>query len=89
MLLVTSKGTGLEVNAEKTKCMFMSCEQTAGQNHNIKTGSKSFECVAKFKYMRKTLTSRYCIHEEINDRLYSGNACNHLFQGLPIGCPKL
>ena len=38
-LLVASKDIGLEVNAEKTKYAFMSCEQNAGQNHNIMTGN--------------------------------------------------
>jgi len=36
-LLVASKDIDLEVNVEKTKYMFMSCEQNAGQNHNIMT----------------------------------------------------
>jgi hypothetical protein len=43
ILLETSKEDGLQANAEKTKYMFMSCHQNAGQNHNIKTGNKSFE----------------------------------------------
>jgi len=34
-LLVTSKETGLEVNADKSKNMVTSCEQNAGQNHSI------------------------------------------------------
>lgn len=34
--LITSKEVGLEVNAEKIKCTVMSCEQNAGQIHNIK-----------------------------------------------------
>ena len=67
VLLVTSQETGLEVNAEKTKYMFMSCVQTAGPSHNVQVGSKIFECVTVFKYLRKTLMSRYCIHEEINE----------------------
>jgi hypothetical protein len=48
-LLHASKEVGLEVNAEKTKYMFMSRHQTAGQNHSIKVGNKSFENVAKLK----------------------------------------
>jgi hypothetical protein len=39
-LVVASKEIGLEVNAEKTKCMVMSRNQNAGQNHNIKIGNK-------------------------------------------------
>jgi hypothetical protein len=35
-LIIVSKETGLEVNAEKTQYMVMSQNQNAGQNHNIK-----------------------------------------------------
>jgi hypothetical protein len=41
--VAASKEIGLEVNAEKTKYMVMSRNQTAGQNHNIKTDNKFFE----------------------------------------------
>lgn len=40
---VTSKKVFLEVNAEKTKCPYESCEQNAEQNRNIKMGSR--ECL--------------------------------------------
>jgi hypothetical protein len=46
---VTSKEIGLEVNAKKTKYMVMSHDQHAGQNHNVKTGNKSFERVEQFR----------------------------------------
>jgi len=42
-LLGARPGTGLQANAEKTKYTFMPREQNAGQNHNIKTGDKSFK----------------------------------------------
>jgi hypothetical protein len=42
-LVIASKETGLEVNAEKTKYMVMSRNENAGQNHNIKIDNKSFE----------------------------------------------
>jgi hypothetical protein len=42
-LVVTNKENGLEVSAEKTKYMFMSQNQHAGQNNNIKIGNKSSE----------------------------------------------
>jgi hypothetical protein len=42
-LVVASKEISLEVNAEKTKYMVMSCNQNAGQNHNMKIDNKSFE----------------------------------------------
>jgi len=42
-LLVASKETGVEVNAEKSKYMFVCDEQNLQQNHNIKIGNKSLE----------------------------------------------
>jgi hypothetical protein len=45
-----SKEVGLEVKAEKTKCVFASRHQTAEQNHYIKVANKSSENVAQFKY---------------------------------------
>jgi len=33
--------------------MFMSHEQNAGQNHNIKIGTKSFESMEESKYLRE------------------------------------
>jgi glutamine amidotransferase PdxT len=50
-----SKEVGLEVNIEKTKYMVLSFHPNAGENHNIKTGSKSFENVAQLKYLDTTL----------------------------------
>jgi len=44
-LVVASKETGLEVNADKTKYMVMSLDQNAGRSHNIKTDNSSFERV--------------------------------------------
>jgi hypothetical protein len=73
---------GLEVNSEKTKYMFMSRHQTAGQSNYIRVANKSFEKVAKFKYLGATLTDQNCIHEEIRSRQNSGNACYHAVQNL-------
>jgi hypothetical protein len=85
-LLDASKEIGLEVNSEKTKYMFMSHHQTAGQSDCIRVANKSFENVAKFKYLGATLTDRNCIHEEIRSRLNSGNACFHAAQNLLSSC---
>jgi hypothetical protein len=49
-LLDAGKEVGLEVNSEKTKCMFMS-RNKAGQKHGIKIANRPFEGVAKFKYL--------------------------------------
>jgi hypothetical protein len=81
-LLDASKEIVLEVNSEKTKYMFMSRHQTAGQSNDIRVANKSFEKVAKFKHLGATLTDQNCIHEEIRSRLNSGNACYHAVQNL-------
>jgi hypothetical protein len=39
-LIDASKEVGLEVNAEKTKCMLLSCHQNAGQNHDIEIANR-------------------------------------------------
>jgi hypothetical protein len=53
-LLVASKEIGLEVNADKTKCMVMSRDQTAGQIYHMKIDNSFFERVEEFKYLGKT-----------------------------------
>jgi hypothetical protein len=58
----------------------MSRSQKIGQKHSIKIAKRSFEDVAKFKYLGTTLTDQNCMHEEINSTLNSGNACYHSVQ---------
>jgi hypothetical protein len=60
--------------------MFMSHEQNAGQNHNMKIANKHFENVAAFRYLRIALTNQNLMHEEIKSRLYLGNAYYHSSQ---------
>jgi len=55
-----SNEIGVEENAKKTKCMVMSQDQHAGQNHNIQIGNKSFERVEKFKYLGRPLQVKFC-----------------------------
>jgi hypothetical protein len=64
-LLEASKNAGLEINAEKTKCMFMSRHPNSGQNQNIRTANEYFENVAKFKSLGMTLTDKNDIYNEI------------------------
>jgi hypothetical protein len=81
-LLHASKETGLEVNTEKTKYMLMSRSQKTGQKHSIKIANRSFEDVEKLRYLGTTLTDQNHMHEEINSRLNSENACYHLVHSL-------
>ena len=50
-LIVASKETGLEVNADKTKYMVMSREQKAGRSQNMRIDNRSFERAEEFKYL--------------------------------------
>jgi hypothetical protein len=71
-LLDTSKEVCLKVNAEKTKYMFMSCHETAGQNH-IKTADRSFENVTKQTFGN----DKNNIISMKNGISHFGNACYH------------
>ena len=64
-LKVASKEIGLEVNADKTKCMVMPRERTTGRSHNMKIDNKCFESVEKFKYLETTLTNQNSIQEKL------------------------
>jgi hypothetical protein len=80
--LDAKKEVGLQVNPEKTKYMLMSRSQKVGQKHSIKIANRSFEDVAKFKYLGTTQTDQNCMHEEIKRRLNLGHVCYHLVQSL-------
>ena len=56
-LIVASKETGLEANADKTKYMVMPRDQSAGRNLNMSIDNRFFEMVEEFKYLRTTLTN--------------------------------
>jgi len=68
VLVVDSKETGLEVNADKTNYMVISRDQNAGRSHNTKTDNSSFEREDEFKYLG-TLTNQNSIQEEIKTRM--------------------
>ena len=76
-LVVASKETGLEVNADKTKYMIMSRDQNMGQSHNIKIDNISLVTLEELKYLKTTLTYQNSLQEVLKIRLKSGNACYH------------
>jgi hypothetical protein len=78
-LIDSSKEVGLEVYAERTKYMLLSCHQNAGQNHDIKTANR-------FIYLGMTVTNQNLIQEEIKRRLNLCNACYHSVQNLLSSC---
>jgi hypothetical protein len=81
-LVVASRGTGLEVNADESKYMVMSRDQNAGRSHNMKTDNSSSERGEEFRYLGITLTYKNSFREEIKSRSKSGNACYHPVQNL-------
>jgi len=58
-LVVASKETGLEVNADKTK----SRDQNARRSHSIKVDNCSFERVEEFTYLGTALANQNSIQE--------------------------
>ena len=82
VLVVASKETRLEVNADKPKYMVMSRDQNEGLSHNMKVDNSSFKWVEEFKYLGTTLTNKNSIQEEIKSRWKLGNACYHSVQNL-------
>jgi hypothetical protein len=79
---VSSKETGLDVNADKTKYMVMSRDKNARRSHSMKTDNSSFERVEESKDLGTTLTDQNSIQEKIKTILKSGNACYHSVQNL-------
>jgi ribosomal protein S2 len=67
-LINANKEVDLEVNTEKTKYMFLSRLQNAGQNQEIKIGNRCFKNVAQFRYLGTTVTNQNPIQEEIKEK---------------------
>jgi hypothetical protein len=77
---------GLDVNTEKIKYMVISHHQNTGKCHSSLIANKSFENVAKFKYLGITESSQSCIHEESKRRLNFWNGYYHSFQSFLSSC---
>jgi hypothetical protein len=60
-LAVASKENGLEVNADKTKYMAMSRDQTAGRSYNINNDNSSIEGAEGFECLGTALTNQNSI----------------------------
>jgi hypothetical protein len=79
-LLDASKDVDPETTSKRTT--LMSRYQKAGRKHSIKIAIKSFENMAKFKYLGTSLTDQNFMQVEINCTLNLGNACYHSVQSL-------
>jgi len=53
-----SKEASQAVSADRTKCVYMSCEQNAGQDYKVKKGNKYCENVVKFRYWGATIMNQ-------------------------------
>ena len=70
-LLFADKEYGLEVNADKTKCM--SGHRNVRRSNYMKMDNRNFARVELIKYFQTNITGVNCIQEEVNSRLKSGN----------------
>jgi hypothetical protein len=79
-LLDASIEVGLDENPQKTRNMLTSRYQKAGQNHSIKIAKRSFEDVAKYKYLVTTLPDQNFIKKVIKKIPNFENACYNSVQ---------
>jgi hypothetical protein len=85
-IIDASKEVGLEVNAERTKYMLVSCDQNADKIQDIKTRIRSFGNVSQFNYLGMFIIYLNLIQEVIKRRLNSGNACSPAPAPPPLTC---
>jgi hypothetical protein len=62
-LVVATKETGLQVNADQTKYMVMSRDRNAGWGHSVTIDNSSLERVEEFKYLGTMLTDQNSVQE--------------------------
>jgi len=53
--------------------MFLSRHQNAGQNCHMKVRNKSFDDVAKYKYLGRTATNQIAFTKKVKSRSNLGN----------------
>jgi hypothetical protein len=64
-LVLASKETGIEVNADNTEYMVMSGDQNAGRSHSMKTDNSYFRMVEQFKYLGTTLPTQILFRKKL------------------------
>jgi len=68
-LVVASKETRLEINADRTEYTIMSRDQNAGRSQDIKVDTSTFERVEVFLYLGTALTIANSFQEEIKEQI--------------------
>jgi hypothetical protein len=76
------KEVGLGINSEKIKYILMSRHQNARKYYNIKISNRFFESMAKFIYLRPTVTDQRLINGEIKGGLHDDKPCYRSIQNL-------
>ena len=71
---IVSREVSQAVSADRTKCVYMTCEQNVGQNYIVKIGNTSFENIVKFRYWGATIVNQNYILEQTKNKMNSGNA---------------
>jgi hypothetical protein len=66
--------------------MSLSRHRNAGQNYDMRIANKSFENVARFRYLGTKVIYQNLILEEISRILHSGNVCYQSVQNI-FSCP--
>ena len=69
VLVAATREIGLEVSADKTKCIVMSRDQNAGRYQSVRTVKSTLEKVEDLKYLGTTLRKQNSIPKVIKSRL--------------------
>jgi len=69
--MAASQYDGQEASTETMKCMFMSQQQNARQNHHTEIPNEVLWKTTEFWYLGATLTKQNCIHKELPSKLKS------------------